>query len=696
MDIFESEKMKKTHLVLLLTFICVTILPIALAPTVFSQTTQVLDPNSIPKFVNQLNQAPTVYVPTNVTDKSGKLIRQDYTVNVAQFTQQILPTVTADGAPTGYGPTTVWGYSGEAMDAVTGQALGVVSSTPGSTFEAIQGVPVQVKWVNDLVGADGKPLSYFLPVDPTIHWANPTGMAMDMTSTNVNAPAYPPGYTETQTPVPIVTHLHGGEVQSTSDGGPTAWFTANGQHGPTYNTAVPTEANAAVDFYPNGQQPTTLWYHDHALGVTRLNVMSGLAGFYLIRNSSDPVEKLLPQGEYEVPLAIQDRSFLTDGSLYYPTVGNDPSVHPYWQSMFLGNSIIVNGEAWPNMNVKQGEYRFRILDGSNSRFYQLSFSNGVSFTEIGTDGGFLKSPVESSSQLIAPGQRIDILVDFSNVPVGTKIILENAGNSQSPADPQTTGQIMQFTVTDAKGFTPQQLPQNLNPTLAGNFPSLPAPDKTRILTLTDIAGADGSTMLLLDGQEWSAPVSEMPKLGSTEDWIIVNPTMENHPIHVHLVQFQVVSRQSFDVNAYMGAWLENNGDPPLNHTTVNVASMDSFYTRPPSTPAPNEQGWFDTITVNTGEAVTIRLRWAEQNGNPFPFDATAGPGYVWHCHVLEHEDNEMMRPYIVVSSGQTTAQGLNLKLTVATVVAVAVVVLVLFIVLRRSRGRSVKRKDMSP
>jgi spore coat protein A, manganese oxidase len=684
--------MKKTHLTLLLTFICVSILPIAIVPTVFSQTTQVLNPLSIPKYVNQLNQAPPIYVPTNVTDKSGKLVRQDYTVSVSQFTEQILPNQTADGTPTGFGPTTVWGYSGEAMDAVTGQALGVVRSTPGSTFEAIQGVPVQVKWVNDLVGADGKPLSYMLPVDPTIHWANPSNMVLDMTSTNVNAPTYPPGYTEAQSPVPIVTHLHGGEIQSTSDGGPTAWFTADGKHGSTYNTVVPTDANAAVDVYPNGQQPTTLWYHDHALGVTRLNVMSGLAGFYLIRNSSDPFERILPHGEYEVPLAIQDRSFLTDGSLYYPTVGNDPSVHPYWQSMFLGNSIIVNGEAWPNMNVKQGEYRFRILDGSNSRFYQLSFSNGMSFTEIGADGGYLKAPVESSSQLIAPGQRIDILVDFSNAPVGTKIILENAGTAQSPADPHTTGQIMQFTVTDEKGFTPQSLPSSLNPTLAGNYPSLPAPDNTRILTLTDVAGADGSTMLLLDGQEWSAPVSEMPKLGSTEDWTIVNPTMAAHPIHVHLVQFQVVSRQNFDIYSYMGAWLQNNGNPPLNHTTVNVASLNSFYTGQPSTPAPNEQGWFDTVVVNIGEAVTIRLRWAEQNGNPFPFDAAAGPGYVWHCHVLEHEDNEMMRPYTVVSSSQTPALNLNLELAIAAIVVVVVAVLVLLLIFRRSRGHSEKRK----
>lgn len=397
----------KKQLTLLLILFYAAVIPISLAPPAASQTPQLLDPSTIPKFVNQLDQPPPLFVPTNITDSSGKLIRQEYTVKVSEFTQQILPTVTADGKPTGYAPTTVWGYEGEAANAVTGQSLGSVESTPGGTFEAIQGIPVQVKWVNNLVDAQGKPLSYMLPVDPTLHWANPTNMPMDMTQ--ANAPAFPPGYPEAQTPVPIVTHLHGGEVESTSDGNPNGWWTADGEHGSAYTTAVQTDANAAVYIYPNAQQPTTLWYHDHALGLTRLNVLSGLAGFYIIRNASDPVEKLLPNGEYEMPLAIQDRSFLTDGSLYYPTEGVKPTVHPYWQSSFLGNTILVNGEAWPNMNVKQGQYRFRILDGSNSRFYQMSFSNGMSFTQIGTDGGFLKAPVQLTSKLIAPAERIDIL-----------------------------------------------------------------------------------------------------------------------------------------------------------------------------------------------------------------------------------------------------------------------------------------------
>lgn len=242
---------------------------------------------------------------------------------------------------------------------------------------------------------------------------------------------------------------------------------------------------------------------------------------------------------------------------------------------------------------------------------------------------------------------------------------------------------MQFTVTNEKGFAPKPLPSNLNPTLAGDFPTLPSPNKQRILTLTDVAGPNGSAMVLLDGQRWAASISETPELGSTEDWILVNPTMDAHPIHIHLVQFQVIKRQYFNIDSYMAKWIGLNGDPPLNHTTVNVPSLDPYLTGTSTGPTASEQGWKDTVTVNPSEVVTIRLRWTEQNGNPFPFDATAGPGYVWHCHLLEHEDNEMMRPYIVVSS----AQNLNLEIIVIAVVVTIAAVSVVLIGFKRFRNR---------
>jgi spore coat protein A len=193
--------------------------------------------------------------------------------------------------------------------------------------------------------------------------------------------------------------------------------------------------------------------------------------------------------------------------------------------------------------------------------------------------------------------------------------------------------------------------------------------------------------MLLDGQKWAAPISETPVLGSTEDWIFVNPTIDAHPMHVHLVQFQIVQRQTFNITSYMAEWTILNGDPPLNHSTLNVPNLDPYFTSQPTGPSLSEQGWKDTVIVNSGEVVVIRLRWTEQNGNPFPFDATAGPGYVWHCHLLEHEDNEMMRPYIVISS----AQNLNLEVIAIVVVALVVVVLAGLIVFRHRHHRSKKR-----
>jgi len=652
--------MKTTRLFVIQGILCLFITSITL-PSAVSQTSQFIDPLVIPKFVNQLDGPLPVYTPTAVNDNSGKLIRQDYTVRVSEFTQQILPAHDANGFPTNFPTTKVWGYEGEAYNSVTCGSLGTVKSTPGCTFEVKQNVPVQVKWVNNLLDAEGNPLSYTLPVDPTLHWANPNNLQMG-TST-----------VAAQTLVPIVTHLHGGETPSASDGHPEGWWTADGKHGPTYNTVVASEANSAVFYYPNGQQPTTLWYHDHALGLTRLNVLSGLAGFYLIRNTSDPVEALLPSIEYEVPLALQDRSFLTDGSLYYPTEGVNPEIHPYWQNFFLGNAIIVNGKAWPNLNVKQGQYRFRILDGSNSRFYNFSFSNKMPFTLIGTEGGYVKTPVQLTSMLLAPAERADILVDFSSVPAGQKIVLENFAGALVENDARTTGLIMQFTVIGEKGFTSKQLPADLNPTLTGNFPTLPKPIQQRTLTMIDVAGPNGSAMMLLDGQKWDAPISEKPSLGTTEDWLLLNPTIDAHPIHVHLVQFQVVHHQMFNITTYMAEWTRLNGNPPLNKSTMNVPSLDPYFTGPATGPEPTEQAWKDTVTVHSGEVVTIRLRWTEQNGNPFPFDATAGPGYVWHCHLLEHEDNEMMRPYTVAPPSQTLTFGIVVIIAVALAVTIAVV-----------------------
>ncbi len=331
-----------------------------------------LDPSLIPKYVNQL-VIPPVYVPTYSYDCKTRQWTQQYKIDMTQFTEQILPTTDANGNPTGFGQTTVWGYGGIAKDAVTGKYLGYFRNSPGATFDTIRDVPVQVTWTNKITQPE------MFAVDSTLHWANPNQIPMMEATMQAGmglAPPYPPGYNgqpiqvddttlnpngwDAQSPVPLVTHVHGAVVRSDSDGGPEQWFTADGTHGMDYATAKPTSANSAVYYYPNEQQPATIWYHDHALGVTRLNVMSGLAGFWLIRDPCDPIANKLPTGKYDIPIAIQDRSFNTDGSMWFPSEGNVPDVHPYWNPEFFGNTIMVNGKVWPNLNVDRGQYFFRM------------------------------------------------------------------------------------------------------------------------------------------------------------------------------------------------------------------------------------------------------------------------------------------------------------------------------------------------
>ena len=600
-----------------------------------------LDPTTIPKYTSQL-VIPPVYVPINVVRDpcTGKVIRQDYAINMTTSVQQILPA--------SMGLTThVWGYQGK-VRLLDGTILDSFVNSPASTFLATRGVTINVTWRNNILDP------HMFAVDPTLHWANPNGMDMML---DPQFPGYPPGFSDAQTNVPLVTHLHGGEVQSYYDGGPDEWFTATGTQGPDYSTASPTDPNAAVYIYPNKQQAATLWYHDHALGMTRINVMSGLAGFYLLRDKNNWLDTYLstrfPYGVYDIPLAIQDRIFQTNGDFYFPSDGVNPDVHPYWIPEFFGDTIMVNGVVWPNLNVNRGQYRFRILDGSNARFYNISFSNGMSFTQIGTDGGYLKSPVKLKSLQVAPGERADILVDFSGLAPGTKVTLLNNANAPfpdgDPVDPETTGQIMQFTVTRSRGRSRATLPYILNPTLAGyKYPTLPSPSKTRTLTLFEVQGENGPLEVLLNGQKWSGTVTERPKVGSTEDWVIVNLTMDTHPIHLHLVQFQLVGRVAIDKVAYNASWIQlNNGLAPpfpLNYVPKQL-NIASYVQGSLVGPKPNEKAWKDTIQMNPGEATIIRVRFASQNGSPFPFDATKGPGYVWHCHIIDHEDNEMMRPY---------------------------------------------------
>jgi FtsP/CotA-like multicopper oxidase with cupredoxin domain len=404
-----------------------------------------------------------------------------------------------------------------------------------------------------------------------------------------------------------------------------------------------------------------------------------------------------------MPLIIQDRTFQADGSFYYSPDGYYPNYdpppfnytkeNPYSLGAALGNTIMVNGKVWPNMNVSRGQYRFRLLDASNTRFYNISFSNGMPFTLIGSDGGYIKTAVSITSKIFSPAERLDILVDFWNIAPGEKILLKNnalfnLSSTKFPDQLETVGQIMQFTVTSDIGFELQSLPSPLNPTLAGDYPNLPTPTKTRILTLGEnISVSPALPMdLYLDGQKWESPVSETPEMGSTEDWVLVN-TFDTHNIHLHLVQFQLVSRQNYNVTSYWNDWRALNGEPPLNHTTINLESLDPYLIGQPTLPDSTEQSWKDTIIVYSRQITVIRIRFAQQDGKDFPFDPTIGPGYVWHCHILEHEDNAMMRPYVIT---QTPATVTSQQLIIAIVALIGIIV-VASIVIKMYRLRPIKK-----
>ena len=648
---------------------------LGLVPRVLAQVPGgTLPPEDIRKFVVPL------LIPPAMPMAGSTLTTDYYSIGVRQFAQSILP------AP--HRRTTVWGY-GSLTDAGT-------FNYPSYTIEATANRRAEVTWVNQLVDRNGRYLAHLLPVDQTLHWANPPGGLTGRDRRGFDPAPY-------QGPVPIVTHLHGGHTSDESDGYPEAWYLPAANNIPLGFAAAGTwydffrakfgtvwggtwDPGSAKSAYLNDQRAATLWYHDHTLGMTRLNVYAGPAGFYLLRGgSADLPPGVLPGpapavGDpagtryFEIPIAIQDRSFNADASLFYPDnraffeelrLGQlripfipepgctGPSdVSPIWNPEFFGNTMVVNGRTWPYLEIEPRRYRFRLLNGCNSRFLILKLSrDGLPFWQIGSDGGFLPAPARLDQLLMGPAERADVIVDFTNVPVGTEILLLNLGPDEpfggglpdedfDTADPATTGLVMQFRVVSPRSIDVSTPPELL---ALPQMPASPPETATRQVSLNEAQSETvfvngptgrgrrkhqpeilrlacgspnampfGPTMAQLGGVSlagrgdplaWMDAITENPSVGATEVWEIHNFTADAHPIHIHEIQLEVIGREN----------------------AAGAVRLPEVW----------ETGPKDTVIAYPGEITRVKAT----------FDR---PGqFVWHCHILEHEDNEMMRPYAI-------------------------------------------------
>ena len=746
------------------------------------QSPQVILPGaSIPKFVNQL---PLLSVAPGGTMQTvfgnGPL-----TVNMEEFYANVLPLGTPivnNPATTTYTPT-----AGEIAGTTVPQTrvFGYWESTTGGTLPAVRdtylgpvivnarnGGSTNITYVNNLgTAATTNVLFYRYAIDQTLHWADPLGVLLGTPEENycfqqaklgiVPAPGDDCAQNYTGS-IPAVPHLHGGEIPGELDGGPDAWWTSDGLHyGHAYYSAAGAVANEAIYKYPNTQEAAPIWFHDHGLGITRLNVFAGLAGAYLIVDPAltlpaglDPAGLVNGPGgtvEYTVPLVIQDRMFDTEGQFFYQSDSaggvlwaTNPE-HPYWTPEFLGDVILVNGKAWPNMNVEPKRYRFWIINGSNARTYEIRVPNPVTATNlplyvISTDGGYLDTAAMTTKLVIMPGERYEMIIDFQGIPAGTKLIMKNNAKSPYPAGGptmgSTTGQVMQFTVgactsgfcgaTDT-GYNPAVIPairtvgQTIVPlATAGALATGVTVDQTRLLTLNEVlnppstvvdpvtsvtvAYPGGPLEILVnntsyggtsrtDFQAITTPIpgtgtppindvtyySELPQEGTTEVWEIVNLTADAHPIHLHLVQYQIINRQNYNTNKYIKAYnaaFSGGGyipafGPPQSYDGSNPASGGKLGGNPDvapflqgmaSPPLPQEAGWKDTVVAYPGQVTRLAVRWAPTDvpvtgpasALAFAFSPTSNGffphGWVWHCHIVDHEDNEMMRPFSVNDS----------------------------------------------
>jgi spore coat protein A len=599
-----------------------------------------IDPATIPKYATPLFILPAM-PPTGGQGKSA------WSVAARPFTQQILPS--------GFPATSVFG-------------MGATSSTrtnhaPAYTIEARVDQMSQVTWVNQLVNSSGNYVPHLLPVDPTLHWANPPGG----TSGRDSAPVFtstPSAYTG---PVPFTVHLHGSHDYEENDGYPESWFLPVAKNIPSgYATVgsyydqykeeaqqhygVKWQPGSAIFSYENDQRATNLWFHDHSLGITRLNVPCGLVGHYILRGGSgDLPPGVLPgpapqpgdppgTNYYEIPLIFQDHDFNSDGSIAWPATDAQAGpyipqtdIPPIWSNPGqLGNVTLVNGNSWPYLEVEPRRYRFRLLNACNFRVMLLKVVSdptaaapaqpALPIWVIGSDGGFLPAPLELDSPTpvlqIIQSERYDIVIDFTGLAVGTKLYLTNESPPSQNDDGSLPNQVMEFQVVPLKSTDTSTPPGQLTlPTI----PAMPPATNTRQVSFNMIMStfAPSEVAKFLCGTvnsdgtgnplEWFDPITEAPVVNTTEIWEVYNFAAGGHDFHVHLVEFQVLNRQPISGGA----------------------------TTPPN---PWEVGRKDSVFAPGGQITRIQAT----------FDHVSQ--FVWHCHFLDHEDNGMMRPWHCVPS----------------------------------------------
>jgi FtsP/CotA-like multicopper oxidase with cupredoxin domain len=703
------------------------------------QPQTLLPGNLIPKFVDPLPVAGDISV-INATSTGTPA----YTIHMREFKAQILPSTgvpAAKGLPNGLPANTassVWGYLTD-TDVAALTPTTVRPSYLGPVVVAERHVPAYPTYLNELPDVskgDDSVVFANMPFDLTLDWANPTDIDCEVDPNTHFWKAPTCGVVPLDGgplfPLPDSVHIHGGEVAPAYDGGPDSWFT---QDDPS--TGVPYAAGigfAGKTYeYLNGQEEATIWFHPHGFGITRLNVYAGLAGVYpIIDPANQPLADMPEFPTYDIPLIIQDRSFDTNGEIFYNVASNpqpNPEVHPFWTPEFIGDTIVVNGKTWPYLEVEPRQYRFRLLNGSNARFYDLTMSKGVKFTVIATDNGYLKNAVSSPNVIIGPGERYEVIVDFSGVRFGKDVVMKNAARTPFPGGgaptKDGTDTVMQFRVVktlDETKLEPQAIvagtairPTPLVPIDQNIVPMGADPNAggtiVRQLTLNEVIGPGGPLELVVNNSKYNLdrmaniPIlpecgaaacreTEFPQIGDTEVWEIINITADAHPMHTHLTSFRLLDRTPISpvtpwINQYDALMAANGvvpgGGPPNQYNVLNADGaiggnppINSFLDlKNRRLPLPYEEGWKDTVIMYPGEVTRFVVRFAPQDAildnepptlqepdagpgiNNYPFDPTdlSGEnggqiGYVWHCHILDHEDNEMMRPYVVNKNRQ--------------------------------------------